>query len=953
MTSIQSIVEESSKHWREWTSDDWNAALVNAVFRDPENAGRPIKRVTATGRFLAQVVSEGESDADSVKAAFLRSFGSAPHQIRSFFRWTVQKKRSLDTECPSFFAQLYLTLLAGSADEVTFKEGDFRKRFSLLMRHARVPEAFPFDDLARMWLSLAKWSQNRALVGDVCRPLNLPNPYNENRIGYSKRLAFPSFLDERRLGVLIPKLGDASDWKTVSQFVSKNIASFSYSFREEFHYFSDSIVNARLEEAFNSPFWGAIQDLTWDIELLAIKRNGSYILTVDLSDPNNPWIDLWGNPLAIEKLDDECETSHLPSDPQGYRNIIHRDGTRWNALELRGLVNRHTGVSSTPLGRDIKHRTLVFLSDEFGRLSTSGRFTDRGRVALMLERSHAQNIYQICNQLEIKVLLTEKAYESDSDALLYFSELSEVQLLQLAEKSNDALLRLICSRRGSTPITTSGGSWFGQLLLMNPASSPLFRMEEAETGEYEFLNNDVAQLCSGSLEKGDDGFRIPSCALANLENPCTLKLTLSSPKNKKEKTIFGRSVIKEAEPQKITNLNRWKVENTSLSLSELESELLLPAENFSSSPNKSELIRQLLSGIKFETSGSDQKILMQGGFSDIHQTIRWAWDALALRFQYTQTISFRELFEIADAAARPCHLNPYFVVRVLMAAGWIVRISVASFRADSYACGTREMVVHVDGERAICHLLGPLSTSYWNELKLYLNQIGVEPLVLLEQSEPYSLGVTLVTFESMSGARDFSTKFNLPMRTGGQIEQPLLAPEKIDLKLYDQPTLIKKCGARFEKFVRQKGWTDVDNHQRLSTGDMLRPTDKRHLDYLIFYKDQYVATDSAFLARLLYLTLSNQKIGIVNDKLDITFNNFLTNVPRLLSRWCMSHGAGCVTIKMDGSISYSGKSARVNSRWLDAWISATYQNVSDDVRLSRRNLALSIRRSKRTRIQNS
>lgn len=951
MSWMQSANSINPNDWRNWSSADWNSALVNAVFRDPENVGRPIKRVTATARFLAQIVNEDESEADLVKTSFLRSFGSSPYQIRRFYRWTPQKQKSLDTDCPNFFAQLYLTLLAGSADEKTYRQGDFRKRFSLLMSHAHVPDSFPFDDLARMWLYLAKWAQKRVLDGDSCRPLNLPNPRKDIRIGYSKRLAYPSYIDERRLGLLITNLDDTTDWKLVTQLISKNLSTFSSSFREEFDIFNDSIVNAHFDEAFNSPFWAAIQDLTWDIELIAVKKNGSYILTVDMSDPNNPWIDLWGNDLAIKKLDDECEASHLPTDSLGYKGIIHRDGIRWSARDLRGLVNRHAGLSSTALGKGIKNRELAFLPDEFGRLSTSGKYTGDCRVVLLLDRVRAQNIAVICDRLCINAVVSEKAYESDSDAVLFFPILNESDLLALTENTNDALLRSLFSRRSSTPMSLSGGSWFGQLLLMNPASSPVFRLNGAVSGEYEFFSSDTKQLCHGALEPyGEGGFRINSRVLSNLANPSSVKVELATPTAKKEKILFGRSILKEGPPQKISNLNRWKVESQSLCLSELENDCLLPADINSSQLNVIRELSPLVSGLRFDISGSEARKLIEVDFTYIHQTVRWLWDALALRFQYAQTISFRELYEMTESACQPYQLSPQYVIRALSSAGWIVRISISSFRADSYACGANELIVSKEGD---CRLIGPVSTSYWNQIKLHLAQLGKAPSVYLEHNQPYCIGVVALKFDRTADAQDFADKFNLPIRSSEQIQKPFLPPDCLDIRIFDQSALVNTYGARFEKYVRQAGWVDVDNHQRLSIGDMLRPTDKKHRIYLICYQDRYVATDSDFVARLLSLSLTNQKIGIVNNNSDITFNNFVMHVPRLLSRWCMALGAGCVTVGRDGSISFLGLSSRVNPSWLHFWTGEFQPTSSLDVALSRRDFALSIRRSRRILAHNS
>jgi hypothetical protein len=363
----------------------------------------------------------------------------------------------------------------------------------------------------------------------------------------------------------------------------------------------------------------------------------------------------------------------------------------------------------------------------------------------------------------------------------------------------------------------------------------------------------------------------------------------------------------------------------------------------------------LVSGLRFDISGTgtDARTLTKVDITDLHQTFRWLWDALALRFQYAQTISFRELYEMAESASQPYQLSPQYVIRALSSAGWIVRVSISSFRADSYACGTNELIVSVEGGRALCRLIGPVSTSYWNQIKLYLAKFDQAPSVILEHNEPYCIGAVELKLDCIADARDFAGKFNIPICASEQIQKPFLPPEYLDIEIFDQTTLVSAYGSRFEKYVRHEGWAEVDNHQRLSTGDMLRPTDKKHRIYLVCYQDRYAATYSDFVARLLSLSLTNQKIGMVNSKSDITFNKFVMHVPRLLTRWCMSLGAGCVTIGRDGSISFLGLSSRVNPSWLNTWIDETKPTSTLDETLSRRDLALSIRKSKRTLFNNS
>lgn len=67
---------------------DWNLALVNAVFLDPERADATISRIDATGRLLEKML--GSADLNQAKRRFVASFGADPASIRAYFQCPVQ-----------------------------------------------------------------------------------------------------------------------------------------------------------------------------------------------------------------------------------------------------------------------------------------------------------------------------------------------------------------------------------------------------------------------------------------------------------------------------------------------------------------------------------------------------------------------------------------------------------------------------------------------------------------------------------------------------------------------------------------------------------------------------------------------------------------------------------------------------------------------------------------------
>ncbi|WP_139770056.1 hypothetical protein, partial [Salmonella enterica] len=61
---------------------------------------------------------------------------------------------------PTYFAILYLTLLAASADDETHDEGDFRVRFSVLLGFDK-NKKFVFTELPNLWERLERWSSRK------------------------------------------------------------------------------------------------------------------------------------------------------------------------------------------------------------------------------------------------------------------------------------------------------------------------------------------------------------------------------------------------------------------------------------------------------------------------------------------------------------------------------------------------------------------------------------------------------------------------------------------------------------------------------------------------------------------------------------------------------------------------------------------------------------------------
>ncbi|HGP1956391.1 TPA: hypothetical protein ACLGRX_002396, partial [Salmonella enterica] len=278
------------------TLEEWNAELVKIVFFESSHTGSTLSRIDATGRVFEQLA--GPRSKEDAKRSFLASFGKKASKIQDALR----DESRLDILAqikgyPTYFAILYLTLLAASADDETHDEGNFRVRFSVLLGFDKKKE-FVFTELPDLWKRLERWSSRK----QNCTRLVLPEPSKHERlIGYSKRIAFPSYKDEVFLRDILVnnELDSHSTFESVNKLVHQYISYFSEVFNQEFIEFRTLLSKAAIRQAYDSPFWGAVRDITIHTEREQLKENGKYCIHMEFNDSGNPEIYLLMDDAAV------------------------------------------------------------------------------------------------------------------------------------------------------------------------------------------------------------------------------------------------------------------------------------------------------------------------------------------------------------------------------------------------------------------------------------------------------------------------------------------------------------------------------------------------------------------------------------------------------------------------------------------------------------------------------
>jgi hypothetical protein len=242
---------------------EWNRILLDAVFSAERGSGT-VRIIRATDSFLATSATQPASARQAIREQFIDSLRCTPRAARVLFDHDVQMRRWAATPGPPpFFVQLYLSLLVASATEATHDEGDFRRRFSGMLR---LPPGDYIDrGLSDLWRELERWTLMENRAGRPIRQLTLPDPGHQTIIGYSKRLAFPGFSDFGRLAKVLHEadLSYDSPLHAILQGVGSRLQSFSAQFKDEYLRLR-GIADRSPRSVYIEPLWAAIEAASFE-----------------------------------------------------------------------------------------------------------------------------------------------------------------------------------------------------------------------------------------------------------------------------------------------------------------------------------------------------------------------------------------------------------------------------------------------------------------------------------------------------------------------------------------------------------------------------------------------------------------------------------------------------------------------------------------------------------------
>jgi hypothetical protein len=185
-------------------TDAWERLLVLHYLRTDGPFGTaPLRWIDATPIELARATRIEGFDPEVAKSSFLSTFTNE-YVTRDVFRGgRVPKPASVET--PGYFRYLILSALVPALAPEETNSKDFRVRLGALMGLGG-----PLSDvggLPRLWQSLAKWCDGLRADARPFRRVVLPERGHMRIIGYSIRLAFPSWRDRERLTQEVDRVG--------------------------------------------------------------------------------------------------------------------------------------------------------------------------------------------------------------------------------------------------------------------------------------------------------------------------------------------------------------------------------------------------------------------------------------------------------------------------------------------------------------------------------------------------------------------------------------------------------------------------------------------------------------------------------------------------------------------------------------------------------------------------
>jgi hypothetical protein len=926
--------------WRNWRLEDWNRALVQRIFLDEDRVAIPITRINATDRFLAECSGEIVTGTEA-RSAFIKACGDNAGHIRSLFVWSPRYKVLIQrNDMPSFMPALYLSLLSASADINTLDKGQYRDRFSELLKPLEVG-SLSFEDLPKFWKLARDWSVDRnQRLGD-CRILRLPDPLNETRIGHSKRLVFPAYRDEKQLKSVLDNegLSSNSDFRAVVKALYKTLRKFSSGFAEELSNFNTFVTKASFIEAYESPLWGAIIDILWEDDKEKSIKNGSFLIELH-PDVNSPDFSILTDIKGEAKLSTHYQLIEISKkDKYQFSILIPESETLLSSLKRIAQIN--SGFKETKLWKAFNSGLVCFFPNDRGYLTSEGVFSDGDQTCLLVEKKISTGLISAALSLSAKPRVMRPEHMAPGWDLLVFESLSKADLETLSAFLPIKLQGLLSVGWKPPVLSIKGGSWFGQALLLNPASNPIASFPGVRNGKYEFLDKSGLSIEQGDLDIGDEGFYIPHKSVSgDLSFATQVRYTLICDESLPSPTkvvplIHDVPIISPMQPPNpdawLVNGRGGRLQNFSNAFAEVDStdKFDFNLKSFSPYicmfPAESEVIeRQSL-------PNTDSTV----GF------LTWIGESLALRFQNRLMMPYQGFMGHLTGPAIVLEVPGWQMRNLLLLSGQVIALESRRSSHLAIAAGRRTISLYKSNIANRCRIVGGLSKSEKYKLKSMLKN-GEKLASIPDKNMWLSIHAIELELSNEERVLEIAKEFNLEVLDRKSFGDVLTPTNKISNIISSFNLEGRSNLETWDRFKRQwRAW-----EQKNPSGDKVIVRVKGHQRnrYWVFNDDVAIETDSEIWAKIFLCSALGMAIAKIQKNGSCVFNNLISGLPESLTRWWLHWGGGEVSYATSGSLMFTGDVDPDVWAQLGSWIRVTsnfpLEALHQDYSMARRKLAI-------------
>ncbi len=235
--------------FRDWSAAKWQHLLLEHYFTSKsKSSNHPVTYLSITETSLAQIAGESSDQEGIVFKAYRQHLPKTLRELEDIFDSYDRRESSISVvSFPNLSAirsnpqhlmlLMFSCLVACSDPDPSSRNSQYPQRMQFLLNFSDTPQKLA--GLASMWRAFRTYLDLRQNETPLGRKLELPNPGNETRIGYAKRLAFPEIRDRQRLRERLKGVDESlvtPEW-LVRQFSNMLVANFSNSFKQAYEEF--------------------------------------------------------------------------------------------------------------------------------------------------------------------------------------------------------------------------------------------------------------------------------------------------------------------------------------------------------------------------------------------------------------------------------------------------------------------------------------------------------------------------------------------------------------------------------------------------------------------------------------------------------------------------------------------------------------------------------------------